>query len=141
MLEHRTKWKWTCKCIDFESDVQEFKILDEPNLESVVDNLSHIMQALEIRGITQFHQNRNWGSKTKRTCLMDTRNAYKKVPCEGQKTTSTRWVVSPEVIDGVMPTKARLVARGFKEKEDQTTRSDDPTYLRECMSVLQGSSQ
>ena len=36
------------KCIDFERNVQDFKILDEPNLNSVVDNLSDNMQALEI---------------------------------------------------------------------------------------------
>ena len=28
------------KCIDFERDVQELKMLDEPNLDSVADNLS-----------------------------------------------------------------------------------------------------
>ena len=55
MLEHRTKWKWTCKCIDFERDVQEFKILDEPNLGSVVDNLSDSMQALEINASEVLH--------------------------------------------------------------------------------------
>ena len=63
-------------------------------------------------------------------------DVYKEVPNDGQKTISTRWVVSPKVIDNIMSTKACLVARGFKEKEDQTIRSDSLTRLRESVRLF-----
>ena len=43
----------------------------------------------------------------------------------------THWVVSSKVINGVMSTKAGLVARGFEEKEDQNITSYSPTCLHE----------
>ena len=45
-------------------------------------------------------------------------------------------MISPKVINGVMSTKARFVARGFKEKEEQIIRSDSPTCLRESVRLF-----
>ena len=50
-------------------------------------------------------------------------DVYKEVPNKCQNTVSTCLVVSPKVIDSIISTKAHLVRRGFKGKEDQIIRS------------------
>ena len=114
------------KCIDFKRDVQGFKMLDEPNLDSVEDNLSDSMQTLEINLSEVLHNSikTETGESKQKELASWIQDVYKEVPNEGQKTISTYWAVSPKVIDGVMSTKACLLARGFKEKEVQTIRSD-----------------
>ena len=88
------------KCIDFERDVQEFKILDEPNLDSVVDNLSDSMEALQIN-VSEVLQN---STKTEteeakqKELAAWIQDVYKEIPNESQKNISTRWVVSPKVM-------------------------------------------
>ena len=127
------------KFIDFERDVQEFEIVDTPNLESVVDNLSESLQALETNVseiLNSSIKTETEEAKQRELTSWRQEEVYKEVPNEGQKTISTRWVITPKVINGVMSTKARLVARGFEEKEEQIIRSDSPTCLRESVRLF-----
>lgn len=53
------------KCIDFESNIEAFEILDEPNLEKIVENLSSGIQALETNVSEILHQlNKNQNGKS-----------------------------------------------------------------------------
>lgn len=57
---------------------------------------------------------------------------YEEVPNMGQKALSVRWVVTEKVnSDGKKKIKARLVARGFEEKEE--IQSDSPTVSKEVL--------
>ena len=58
-------------------------------------------------------------------------NVYKEVRNEGQKAISVRWVITEK--DGLddKRIKARLVARGFEEKEE--IKSDSPTVSKEVL--------
>ena len=60
-------------------------------------------------------------------------NVYKEVKNEGQKAISVRWVLTEKDVSGSEEKrmKARLVARGFEEKED--IKSDSPTVSKEVM--------
>ena len=60
-------------------------------------------------------------------------NLYKEVKNEGQKAISARWVLTEKDVPGSEEkrVKARLVARGFEEKED--IKSDSPTVSKEVM--------
>ena len=49
----------------------------------------------------------------------------------GQDCVSTRWVITPKLIDGKLGTKARLCARGYEE--DIEFRTDSPTCWRESV--------
>ena len=46
---------------------------------------------------------------------------YEEVENKGQYCISVCWVLKQKIIDGVMSTKARLVARGFEESQDFQT--------------------
>ena len=53
------------KCTDFESNIEAFEILDEPNLEKIVENLSSGIQALETNVSEILHQlNKNQNGKS-----------------------------------------------------------------------------
>ena len=43
------------KCIDFESNIEAFETLDEPNLKKIVENLSSDIQALETNVSESLH--------------------------------------------------------------------------------------
>ena len=61
-------------------------------------------------------------------------NVFKEVPDKGQKTISTRWVVSEKTLsDGVKGVKARLVVRGFEE--DERVQSDSPTASKSSLRI------
>ena len=53
---------------------------------------------------------------------------------QGQRHISVRWVVTPKLDNGIWKTKARLVARGFEETENNF-RTDSPTCLKESLRV------
>ena len=52
---------------------------------------------------------------------------------KGQKTISTRWVVTEKEIDGRKDAKARLVVRGFEEEESHPT--DAPTAAKSTLRI------
>ena len=65
-------------------------------------------------------------------------NVFDAVVDKGQKRVSTKWVITEKQRDGKKFVKARLVARGFEEKLENT-RTDSPTCnrmsLRLCFAV------
>ena len=62
--------------------------------------------------------------------------AFQKVHDTGQTPrVSCRWVLTEKVKDGVLVTKARLVARGFEE-DDPQIQTDSPTCLKESIRIL-----
>ena len=95
------------------------------------------MQALEINVSEVLHNSIKTETEEaiqRELTAWEQENVYKEVPNEGQKLISLRWVFTPKVINGVMSTKARLVARGFEE--EQYIRSDSPTCLRESVRLF-----
>ena len=61
---------------------------------------------------------------------------FEKVKDEGQKCISTRWVCTlKETPDGIVP-KARLVARGFEERNTQDLPKDSPTCASESQKMI-----
>ena len=62
-------------------------------------------------------------------------DVYQEVEDVGQETITVRWVITPKLVDGVMTTKARLVARGFQE-DSADLRTDSPTCMKESLRLL-----
>ena len=60
---------------------------------------------------------------------LEENNVYKVIPYTGQKTISSRWVMTEKYKDGEKIMKARLVARGYEESSN--LRKDSPTCSRE----------
>ena len=65
-------------------------------------------------------------------------DVYEEVPEMGQKTISLRWVITDKIKDGKKICKARLVARGYEEKD--IIDKDAPTCaaegLRLCLTIM-----
>ena len=65
-------------------------------------------------------------------------DVYEEVPNNGQKTVSLRWVLTDKIKDGKKICKARLVARGFEERN--VIDKDAPTCaaegLRLCLTIM-----
>ena len=57
---------------------------------------------------------------------------YEPVPFTGQKYISTRWVLTDKIIGGERKVKARLVARGSEEKNEELMK-DSPTCVKESL--------
>ena len=62
-------------------------------------------------------------------------HVYEEVHNIGQSYISVRWVVTSKKVDGLLKTKARLVARGFEEDSSQF-RTDSPTCMRESIRIM-----
>ena len=60
---------------------------------------------------------------------------YEPVPFTGQKCISTRWVLTDKIISGQMKDKARLVARGFEENNEELIK-DSPTCAKESLCLI-----
>ena len=60
-------------------------------------------------------------------------DVYDEVIDQGQRHISVRWVVTPKLDNGILKTKARLVARGFEETENNF-RTDSPS-LRVALTI------
>ena len=61
-------------------------------------------------------------------------DVYTNVDDQGQAAMSSRWVITPKLMDNVLSTKARLVARGFEE-DSNNLRTDSPTCMRESLKL------
>ena len=64
--------------------------------------------------------------------MWDKNGVYEEVDNVGQDTISVRWVITEKIKEGKPVVKARLVARGFEE-HDQDMRKDSPTCSREAV--------
>ena len=60
---------------------------------------------------------------------------YEPVPFTGQKYISTRWVLTDKIIGGERKVKARLIARGFEEKNEELMK-DSPTCAKESLRLI-----
>nr|XP_006813919.1 PREDICTED: uncharacterized protein LOC102802092 [Saccoglossus kowalevskii] len=61
---------------------------------------------------------------------------YKEIPDEGQKCISTRWVCTLKATGDRIKPKARLVARGFEEIDNDQIQKDSPTCSKESMRLI-----
>ena len=61
-------------------------------------------------------------------------NVFTEVEDKGQKTISTRWVITQKTIDEDNHVKARLVVRGFEEEEH--VQSDSPTAAKSTLRLV-----
>ena len=61
-------------------------------------------------------------------------NTFEETPFQGQKLVTTRWVCTRKIKNGTVRYKARLVARGFEEK-DKELRKDSPTCSKESLRI------
>ena len=63
-------------------------------------------------------------------------DVFTEVENRGQRAISTRWVCTlKETVDGLKP-KARLVARGFEDVEQQNVQKDSPTCGKEALRMI-----
>ena len=62
-------------------------------------------------------------------------DAYEEVEFEDQQVISTRWVLSTKEKGGSVVTKARLVARGYEDKEVDNLNTNSPTCSKESIRV------
>ena len=66
---------------------------------------------------------------------MEANKVYEPVPFTDQKYISTRWVLTDKIIGGERKVKARLVARGFEEKNEELMK-DSPTCAKETLCLI-----
>ena len=59
------------------------------------------------------------------------REVYNEVDDTGQQKITTKWVMTKKEIEGKPGIKARLVARGYEDEDNDIVRSDSPTVSRE----------
>lgn len=110
--------------IDWKTDVDRWiPVLEEAGVQEP-NEIVMACENLEIREIEKAKQEemnswKNFG-------------VYVEVPNIGQKALTVRWVITEkEKCNGEKKIKARLVARGFEEKED--IQSDSPTVSKEVL--------
>ena len=63
---------------------------------------------------------------------------FTQVPDQGQPRISTRWVFTDKLSNGDNILKARLVARGFQDKDACNIRNDSPTCSKESLRIVLG---
>ena len=110
--------------IDWDNDVEEWTPIVE---RDEVQEPSEIMMACEDVTQTELEKAKDEELKSWKRFAM-----FEEVPNRGQKALSTRWVITEkETNEGKKKMKARLVARGFEEKEK--FQSDSPTVSKEVL--------
>lgn len=60
---------------------------------------------------------------------------YTQVPDQGQPKISTRWIYTNKNSNGKQTYKARLVARGFQDRDTNNIRNDSPTCSKEGLRI------
>ena len=74
-------------------------------------------------------------AKKKEIENMTSNDVYECVPYTGQKTVSTKWVITEKIKNAKKIVKARLVAKGFEE-DSRNLKTDSPTCSRESMRLV-----
>ena len=98
----------TVKSVDFEN-IRSWKNLNEE--VSLCKNETFEVVEAKLRELE------NWKNN----------NVYNEVEDDGQSQVSVRWVITEKIVEGVGRPKARLVASGFEEIDDNCIRKDSPT--------------
>ena len=104
-------------CVDWDKDIHRWKYVENNEVligEHMIDDCEVLDAKLEELG--------KW-------------KANKPVPFTGQKYISTRWVLTDKIIGGERKVKARLVARGFEEKNEELMK-DSPTCAKESLHLI-----
>ena len=119
------------KAVDFGNDVQEWKYIENCSLEH--ENASGEDTAEVF--ISSSNENINV-VKAKKEELDNWKNfkVYEEVKDNGQSAISVTWVCTEKVIEKKKKTKARLVARGYEEKEK--AQSDSPTGNKDTLRIF-----
>lgn len=102
-------------------DLREYK-----KFQQVVENEEDLLGNFEDEDILS--------AKLKELDHWKENNVYENVKYGGQKLVTTRWVVTEKDVDGARICKARLVARGFEEQNEELT-TDSPTCAPEILKI------
>ena len=101
------------------------------------ENIQYIPETEEI--LLSFEDEEVLGAKIKELKSWEDNRVYEEEKDRGQKVISIRWIVTEKVKEGQRFCKARLVARGFEEKMENTD-TDAPTcapeILKLCLSIM-----
>ena len=100
-------------CIDWKKEVQEWQKTEVENVLTVSSNDPNYDEAKE-------KELQNWKNL----------EVYEEVEDVGQDRVSVKWVLNEKEVDNVKIKKARLVARGFQEENDDLP-TDSPTCNNE----------
>ena len=111
----------TKETLDFENQVQRWKTINEE--EIFISCETEDGEKMQVN-IAKEKELNNWKNY----------QVYEEVEDNGQKLISLTWVCTKKKKDDETILKARLVARGFEEKEDMKV--DSPTGSKECMKML-----
>ena len=106
----------TVKSVDFEN-IRSWKNLNEEVL--LCKNETFEVVEAKLRELE------NWKN-----------NVYNAVEDDGQSQVSVRWVITEKIVEGVVRTKARLVACGFEEIGSNCIRKDSPTCGKENLRII-----
>ena len=85
--------------------------------------------------ITSADKEANLAAKLKELENWKKNEVYNEVPYQNQKLITTRWVITPKEIDGVITTKARLVVRGFEDQDSEKSETNSPTCTKEAIRI------
>ena len=91
-------------------------------------------QVMMVRGNEEFSQ-KIVDAKVKELENMKSNHVFEEVEYTGQKTISSRWVYTEKYKEGEQVVKARLVARGFEEKEKDLL-TESPTCSKESVRLV-----
>ena len=141
----QTYHKGEPKVLDFDKDVQKWIELtsivsdnDCSSEEEGVENTAEVESTAEIANVCQVLPSQIdsevTGAKQLELQNWVKEDVYDEVIDQGQRHISVRWVVIPKLDNGIWKTKARLIARGFEETENNF-RTDSPTCLKESLRV------
>ena len=108
-------------CVDWDKDIHRWKYV-ENNEEVLVGE--HMIDDCEVLD-AKLEELGEWKAN----------KVYEPVPFTGKKHISTRWVLTDKIIGGERKIKARLVARGFEEKNEELMK-DSPTCARESLRLI-----
>ena len=112
-------------CVNFDQ-VEDWRLLpiNEINEEHIVYLSMEQENLLEVKE-----------AKAKEIENMKNNDVYELVPFTGQKTISTKWIITEKIKEGKKKVKARIVAKGFEEN-NHGLRTDSPTCSRESMRLV-----
>ena len=115
-------------------DRVEFEILEETSKDATDED-----NCEESVNISTVPTGDHWKpevvqAKEKEIDNWKTFNVFNEVPDRGQKTISTKWVITKKVNEGEEIVKARLVVRGFEE--DENIQSDSPTAAKSTLRLV-----
>ena len=108
-------------CVDWDKDIHRWKYVE--NNEEVLSG-EHMIDDSEVLD-AKLEELGKWKAN----------KGYEPVSFTGQKCISTRWVLTDKIIGEERRVKARLIARGFEEKNEELMK-DSPTCAKESLRLI-----